>query len=106
MERSSDGIGGWLRKSATGRLLGAHLGAFYIRLVAWTTRWDRIGRQNYDRLLQGDTGVIAAAWHGRLFMAPLWVPRNRRTIARLLHRHPAPARLGESPSRLSNKQGC
>lgn len=81
MERSADGIGGWLRKSATGRLLAAHLGAFYIRLVAWTTRWDRIGRQNYDRLLQGDTGVIATAWHGRLFMAPLWVPRNRRTIA-------------------------
>lgn len=81
MERSADGIGGWLRKSATGRLLGAHLGAFYIRLVAWTTRWDRIGKQNYDRLLQGDTGVIATAWHGRLFMAPLWVPRGRRTIA-------------------------
>lgn len=81
MERSADGIGGWLRKSATGRLLGAHLGAFYIRLVAWTTRWDRIGKRNYDRLLQDDTGVIATAWHGRLFMAPLWVPRNRRTIA-------------------------
>ena len=81
MARTSDGIGGWLRKSPLGRVLGAQIGAFYIRLVNWTTRWDRIDAQNYDTLLKDGTGVIATAWHGRLFMAPLWVPRRRRAVA-------------------------
>lgn len=81
MARTSDGIGGWLRKSPYGRFVGAHLGAFYIRLVNWTTRWERIGSDNYRALLKDGTGVIATAWHGRLFMAPLWVPRGRRAVA-------------------------
>lgn len=81
MARTSDGIGGWLRKSPSGRFVGAHLGAFYIRLVNWTVRWEHIGAENYARLLEDGTGVIATAWHGRLFMAPHWVPPGRRAVA-------------------------
>lgn len=81
MARTSDGIGGWLRKSPIGRFFGAHLGAFIIRFVNWTTRWERIGAENYDGLLKAGTGVIASAWHGRLFMAVHWVPKGRRAVA-------------------------
>lgn len=81
MARTSDGIGGWLRKSPVGRFIGAHIGALYIRLVNWSTRWERIGADHYATLLKSGTGVIATAWHGRLFMAPLWVPRGRRAVA-------------------------
>ena len=81
MARTGQGIGGWLRKSPVGRFAGAHIGAAYIRLVNLSTRWDRIGTENYSGLLKQGTGVIATAWHGRLFMAPLWVPRGRRAVA-------------------------
>ena len=81
MARTGEGIGGWLRKSPVGRLIAAHIGAFVIRFVNWTTRWERIGAQNYQNLLKDGTGVIATAWHGRLFMAVHWVPRGRRAVA-------------------------
>ena len=81
MERTGDGIGGWLRKSPVGRMVGAHIGAFVIRLVNWTTWWERIGAENYRNLLKDGTGVIATAWHGRLFMAVFWVPPGRRAVA-------------------------
>ena len=81
MARTSDGIGGWLRKSPFGRLIGAHVGAFVIRFVNWTTRWERKGAEHYQNLLKDGTGVIATAWHGRLFMAVHWVPPGRRAVA-------------------------
>ncbi|MEM9059425.1 MAG: lysophospholipid acyltransferase family protein [Pseudomonadota bacterium] len=81
MHRTSDGLGGWFRKASFGRWIAAHLGAAYIRLVNITTRWDRVGSEGYSKLLDPGTGVIATAWHGRLFMAPMWVPRGRRAVA-------------------------
>ena len=71
----------WLRQSGTGRRVSARLGALYIRLVNGTTRWRIEGRAGYDRLLAEGTGVIVVMWHGRLFMAPYWGDRNRRTVA-------------------------
>ncbi|MEM7685839.1 MAG: lysophospholipid acyltransferase family protein [Pseudomonadota bacterium] len=81
MPRTSDGFGGWLRKASLGRWIAAHVGAAYVRLVNLTTRWDRLGSENYAKLLEPGTGVIATAWHGRLFMAPMWVPRGWRAVA-------------------------
>lgn len=81
MARTGDGIGGWLRKSPVGRFIGAHVGAFVIRFVNWTTLWERVGAENYQNLLKDGTGVIATAWHGRLFMAVHWVPPGRRAVA-------------------------
>ena len=78
MRLKLDGLARWLRHSASGRWLGASIGAFYIRLVNLTTRWTVEGRDHYDRALAGDTGVIAVGWHGRLFMAVFWVPRGRQ----------------------------
>ncbi|MEM7056420.1 MAG: lysophospholipid acyltransferase family protein [Pseudomonadota bacterium] len=73
-----DGVARWLRQSASGRWLSSIVGAFYMRLVNWTTRWSIEGRENYDRALTGETGVIAVGWHGRLFMSVFWVPRGRQ----------------------------
>lgn len=72
------GLAHWLRHSATGRWLSSHIGAFYMRLVHWTTRWSIEGRAHYDQALAGGTGVIAVGWHGRLFMSVFWVPRGRQ----------------------------
>ena len=79
-----DGLARWLRHSATGRSIASRIGAFYIRLVNWTTRWQVLGRGYYDAALTPGTGVIAVGWHGRLFMAPHWVPggsQRRYTVA-------------------------
>lgn len=73
-----DGLARWLRHSPTGRWLGSAIGAFYMRLVNWTTRWSIEGRAHYDQALTGETGVIAVGWHGRLFMSVFWVPRGRQ----------------------------
>ena len=81
MARLRDGIGRWLRHSATGQWIGAGLGALYIRFVNLTTRWQVIGREKFDELLAPGTGLIAVIWHGRLFMSPVWAPRGRRTVA-------------------------
>ena len=78
MRLKLNGLARWLRHSATGRWLSSHVGAFYMRLVNWTTRWTIEGREKYDQALNGDTGVIAVGWHGRLFMSVFWVPRGRQ----------------------------
>lgn len=81
MARAADRIGRWFRHSATGQFIGAHLGALYIRLVLVTTRWKIIGQGNYDAAMATGDGVIAAIWHGRLFLSPHWAPPGRRTVA-------------------------
>lgn len=77
----ADALGRWLRHSATGQWLGARLGAGYIRLVTATTRWTVEGAENLEAVLARDTGIIAAIWHGRLFMSATFAPRGRRTVA-------------------------
>lgn len=81
MARLGDRIGRWIRQTPSGQRLGAWLGAAYIRLVNATTRWQIIGVEHFHNALPARTGIIATAWHGRLFMSPLWVPHDRRTVA-------------------------
>jgi lysophospholipid acyltransferase (LPLAT)-like uncharacterized protein len=78
---SIEGLARWLRHSGTGRAAAARLGALYIRLVNATTRWRVEGREHYDKLLAGGTGVVVVMWHGRLFMSPYFGDRRRRTVA-------------------------
>lgn len=73
-----DGLARWLRHAPTGRWMGSVIGALYMRLVNWTTRWTIEGRAHYDQALTGDTGVICVGWHGRLFMSVFWVPRGKQ----------------------------
>jgi lysophospholipid acyltransferase (LPLAT)-like uncharacterized protein len=81
MNFSLDGLGRWLRHSPTGRQIGARLGAFYIRIVTWTVRWQIEGCENLDAALARDSGLIASIWHGRLFMSATFAPPGRRTVA-------------------------
>ncbi len=76
-----DGLGRWIRQSRSGQLLGAHLGALYIRLVTWTTRWEVVGQDNLDAVLARGCGFIPSIWHGRLFMSATFAPPGRRTVA-------------------------
>lgn len=76
-----DGLGRWIRHSPTGQWLGAHLGALYIRLVTWTTRWEVIGGENLDAVVARGCGIIPSIWHGRLFMSATFAPPGRRTVA-------------------------
>lgn len=74
------GLARRLRASTAALRLGSRLVALYIRLVEATTRWEFDGRERYDAVLDEGTGVILALWHGRLFMAPCWGERRRRTL--------------------------
>jgi hypothetical protein len=79
--RAGEGLLRWLRQARRGRAIAARLGAGYIRLVAATTRWQVEGREHYDRCLATGEGLIAASWHGRLFLSPTYVPEGRHTVA-------------------------
>ena len=81
MAGTGDRIGRWIRHSRTGQYLGAHIGALYIRLILLTTRWEKIGEDNYAAATSTGLGLIAAIWHGRLFLSPCWPPPGRRTVA-------------------------
>ena len=53
------------------RIAGAvvpRLGAAYIRLVFRTVRWEWVGRDVVDDVLEGRKPIVAAFWHGRLLM--------------------------------------
>ncbi|MEM1344999.1 MAG: lysophospholipid acyltransferase family protein [Pseudomonadota bacterium] len=79
--RSGAGWLGRLRRvqGLRGRL--AWLMAGYIRLVARTTRWQIEGAEHHRAVLAGQHGVIAAVWHGRLFLSPTWAEPGRTSIA-------------------------
>ncbi|MEO1493738.1 MAG: lysophospholipid acyltransferase family protein [Pseudomonadota bacterium] len=81
MTFSLDGLGRWLRHSPTGRQIGGRLGAFYIRIVTWTVRWQVEGQENLDAVLARGCGFIPSIWHGRLFMSATFAPPRRRTVA-------------------------
>jgi len=63
---------GLRRVSGTGAI--AAVGAWYIRLVARTTRWEVRGREGWDLLMAKPGGVICIAWHARVFMTPALAP--------------------------------
>ncbi|MEM7745701.1 MAG: lysophospholipid acyltransferase family protein [Pseudomonadota bacterium] len=82
MARLLDGVSRWLRGAPTGQFLSSHLGAFYIRCVVATTRWEILGWDDHRaEVLKGGQGVIAAIWHGRLFLSAIWPPKDRRSVA-------------------------
>lgn len=74
-------FGRWLRHSATGQWIVARVGAFYIWFAHATTRWTIHGLEHRAYVLSGHRGVLAAVWHGRLFLSPHWVPKRRRVMA-------------------------
>ncbi len=67
-----------IRGAALTRELAARLGAFYLRMVWWTTRWTFEGQDRRDALLATGAGFVISVWHGRLFMLPCLKPRDRR----------------------------
>lgn len=71
----------WLRGATLGRAVAARIGAFYIRLVMKTTRWQRIGFEHRSAAIAHGGGLIAAIWHGRLFASATLAPRHRRVVA-------------------------
>lgn len=71
----------WIRQNRGARRVAAWLGASYIALVDHTTRWDVRDKDHLHRMLGRDAGIIAAMWHGRLFMSPTFAPPPRRTVA-------------------------
>lgn len=81
MSGGLDRVGRWFRQARAGQALAARLGGAYMRLVHATTRWQIEGRAHYDGLLAGEAGVIASAWHGRLFLSPFWVDPGRPAVA-------------------------
>jgi lysophospholipid acyltransferase (LPLAT)-like uncharacterized protein len=77
-----DGVVRRLRQSGRGRAIAAALASAYIALVDRTTRWEVRGREEFDRLVDEEPGLIAVMWHGRLFMSPTYAPvPRRRTVA-------------------------
>ncbi|MGF1444969.1 MAG: lysophospholipid acyltransferase family protein [Pikeienuella sp.] len=59
----------------------ARLGATYIRLVLATVRWEIRDKAHFDAEVARGGGLIAAIWHGRLFLSPSWAPPGRETLA-------------------------
>ena len=66
-----------------GLALLARIGALYVRLVHATTRWEVRGQTNLDAA--AGSAVIAAFWHGRLFLSPMMKPPGRRRVAMISH---------------------
>jgi len=59
-----------IRGSARLRGAVARLIAFYIRICRWTGRWEVIGAETRQHMLDRPGPWIMAIWHGRLFMVP------------------------------------
>lgn len=76
--------------SRAGIAIAAWLAAGYIKLVWATSRWDVVGRENAQDLLDSGTVAIAAFWHARLLMMPrvlaLAEPRPRFSMMISSHR--------------------
>lgn len=81
MSGAGDRLSRWLRGAASGRRVGAALGAAYIRLCWRSTRWRVEGREHREAALARGGPVIAALWHGRLFFSPFLAPPGRRAFA-------------------------
>lgn len=64
----------------------AFLFAFYIRIVGWTTRWQREGFDSLEAIRADGKPLIFCFWHGRLAMMPL-CHREARAAAVLISTH-------------------
>lgn len=52
----------------------------YIRLVHRTVRWQWVGRERLDAVLEDGEPVVAAFWHGRLLMMAPVVAESARPV--------------------------
>lgn len=59
-----------IRSSRALRAAVATLGAFYIRLVTWTVRWQVDGAASRALIQSGKGRYLAPVWHGRLLAIP------------------------------------
>jgi lysophospholipid acyltransferase (LPLAT)-like uncharacterized protein len=66
--------------------LMASLIAVYIRIVGWTTRWEREGFEQFEAWRGSGKPFFFCFWHGRLFMMPL-CNRGSRGAAVLISTH-------------------
>ncbi len=69
-----------MRATGLARLALPRLVAGYIALVWRTTRWRVIGAE-HRRAAEAGGAVVAAFWHGRVFLSPKLAPGGRRTSA-------------------------
>lgn len=60
----------------------------YIRLVAATTRWTFVNREDADRLNAGAGGFIVAFWHSRLLMGAVLRQQTSKRVFMLSSNHP------------------
>lgn len=76
-----------LLNSGVVRALASFLIAFYIRLVAATSRWETIGREHWDPLDVEGEGAIVAFWHARLLMATILRRETDKRVFMLTSHH-------------------
>lgn len=67
--------------SGPARAVIAWAGALYIRLVWRMVHWRVVGQEHFDAAIDDEPRVIAALWHGRLFLTPALAPPRRRIVA-------------------------
>jgi lysophospholipid acyltransferase (LPLAT)-like uncharacterized protein len=97
-----------LRAAGIARRLLPRLVAGYIALVWRTTRWRVEGAEHRQAGRDGGA-VIAAFWHGRVFLSPMLAPEGRHTSAIISNNRDgdiiaeAAERLGVSPIRGSTR---
>lgn len=60
-------------KSRTALWFLAYVVKFYIKLVFYTTQWQRVGMTTPENLIAHNKSFVACFWHGRLAMIPqMW----------------------------------
>lgn len=74
------------KSEIAGRIASALIGG-YIRLVHATSRWEFIGKKDFDAAAARERGVILAFWHGRLLMAPTVRNETDRRVFMLISAH-------------------
>lgn len=58
--------------------------AGYIRLIRRTLRWEMIGEEHHQRLIDSGAPFICAFWHSRLLMMPTLQPAQKRAFSMLI----------------------
>lgn len=80
------GVGKRIIKSQAAQRAFARLAAWYVRLVAGTTRWTVESRPLDDLLARGEEGILCF-WHGRLLMMPLVWKDRRPSFYMMISQH-------------------
>ena len=70
-----------IRRSPRLRRIAAGIGAWYIRLVDRTTRWEIAEPELRDRIRSVQGRIVIAIWHGRLLIIPAEMPPGARVHA-------------------------